>query len=75
MGTINGLPGNPHFNEADYNNDNFALSQAVLALAFEQRTATLTALLVASETSVQIAGIDYSELADEIKLRIGAVKK
>jgi hypothetical protein len=43
----NPLPGNRHFAEGnrDNGNENYNLTQAVLALAFEQRTANLIAAL------------------------------
>jgi len=68
-----GLAGNPHFKEAnDYNgSENYNLAQAMLALAFEQRTASMIALLAAGYGTVKVTGIDYPELGDEIMMRIG----
>lgn len=43
---------------------------ATLALAYEQRTANLLALMNMSFTAVEVAGVDYSKLADEIKERL-----
>lgn len=71
-----GLPGNPHFADLiSLTNIEEVKVSATLALAYEQRTATLVALLASGFNTVQIAGIDYSELADEIKTRIGTVIK
>lgn len=45
---VNPLPGNPHAepgNYADIDSSPYTLAQATLALAFEQRTANLIAML------------------------------
>jgi hypothetical protein len=70
-----GLEGNPHFADVTTTDTN-VLQQisATLTLAYEQRTASLVALLVAGFSTVKVEGIDYSELADEIKMRIGGQK-
>lgn len=41
-----------------------------MALAFEQRTANMIALLVAGYASVQVGGVDYHELANQIVARL-----
>ena len=49
---MSAMDGNPHFEEGDHDNgsDNYNLAQATMALAFEQRTATLVALYTASNS-------------------------
>jgi hypothetical protein len=68
-----GLAGNPHYELLHKEPMDLGSGQinATLALAHEQRTASLVALLVAGFSTVKVEGIDYSELADEIKMRIG----
>lgn len=67
-----GLEGNPHFVDliclAEPGDEQIA---ATLTLAYEQRTASLIALLAAGTTAVQVAGVDYSNVADQIKERLG----
>jgi hypothetical protein len=48
-----------------------SLVEATLALAYEQRTATLATLFVAGFNAVQVNGVDYEDLADQIKERLG----
>jgi hypothetical protein len=45
--------------------------EATLALAYEQRTANLIALLTAGYTAVEVNGVDYPKVADQIKERLG----
>lgn len=55
----NPIPGNPHFIEANHDNgsENFNVAQALLAVAFELRTANI----IASMQSVKVAGADGME--------------
>ncbi|WP_024817075.1 hypothetical protein [Arthrobacter sp. 31Y] len=48
-----------------------AQAEATLALAHEQRTTNLIALLDAGHSTAQIAGVDYEAVADQIKERLG----
>jgi hypothetical protein len=48
-----------------------ASTEATLALAYEQRTANLIALLDAGYSTAKVAGVDYTEVADQIKERLG----
>lgn len=66
------LPGNPHFEEGNYSSENYAQSQATMALAFEQRTANLIALWTdpnANESPMN--DLDYGGVAAQIKERLG----
>jgi hypothetical protein len=48
------LPGNPHFDEATYQEidaASYAQAQATLALAYEQRTASLIALYTSGDVT------------------------
>ena len=47
-----------------------AQAEATLALAYEQRTANLIAVLVAGQSVVQVAGVDYNLVANEISERL-----
>jgi hypothetical protein len=47
-----------------------ALTEATLALAYEQRTANLIALLTASFTAVRINGVDCGALGGQITERL-----
>lgn len=66
------MPGNPHVSGPDYDAnhetvDGYAQTQATLALAYEQRTATLVALLAQDN----LAGVDYGTLLRTINDRLG----
>ena len=66
------LPGNPHMQGADNGElpyESFAIAQATLALAYEQRTANLIALM-ADGASGPIPGVDYNTLANQIVARL-----
>ena len=68
---MSGLEGNPHYvNAKTLAPEDGGDIEATLALAYEQRTANLLALLVASHTAVQIAGVDYNALGDQIVARL-----
>ena len=67
-----GLAGNPHFVDVMALTDREGQQiSATLTLAFEQRTASMIALLAAGYGTVKVTGIDYPELGDEIMMRIG----
>lgn len=70
---MSNLPGNPHANvNADYadTNDGRINGEAILALAYEQRTASLVALFNDPHPE-GIPGIDYVEIARQIHERLG----
>lgn len=69
----NHLPGNPH--ETDYRTSEGDVAAATMALAFEQRTANMIAVLTSGFTTVQVAGIDYETLANQIVARLQPVKQ
>ena len=48
-----------------------AQAEATLALAYEQRTANLIALLDAGYSTAKVAGVNYEDVADLIKERLG----
>jgi hypothetical protein len=70
---MEGLKGNPHYQSAAYHSDGDefdqrrSLAEATLALAFEQRTANLIALMCSNKVSTKRA----TELRDEILYRLG----
>jgi hypothetical protein len=67
----NHLPGNPHYENAkSLGVEDGGGIEATLALAFEQRTANLISVLVAGYSAVQIGGVDYTTLADQIIARL-----
>lgn len=67
-----GLQGNPHFKDVTaFSEPEQQAVSATLALAYEQRTATLAALFVAGFNAVQVNGVDYEALSDQIKERLG----
>lgn len=66
------LPGNPHVTGADYDAnhetvDGYAQTQATLALAYEQRTATLVALMAQEN----LADVNYANVLLQITERLG----
>lgn len=64
------LPGNPHVEVLkDYADPRNSLEAvATLALAYEQRTATLAQLLLSHAT---VTGLDYNQLRQEVLTRLG----
>lgn len=71
-----GLEGNPHFTDVtclDQPGDQQIA--AILTLAYEQRTATLVALLAAGYDGAVINGLDYNALADQIVTRLQPINK
>jgi hypothetical protein len=71
--TTSNLPGNPHFSEANHDNgtENYNLAQAVLALAFEQRTANIIAAL----QPIRIAGTELLASREQATLQCSTVAK
>lgn len=65
-----GLEGNPHFVDLTCLEREDEQVAATLTLAYEQRTSNLIALLAARFTVVEVAGVDYDRLADQIKERL-----
>lgn len=70
---MSNLPGNPHANvNADYadTNDGRINGEALLALAYEQRMATLATLFNLPDDSA-IPGVDYTEAARQLSEGLG----
>ena len=70
---MSNLPGNPHANvNADYadTNDGRINGEAIMALAYEQRLATLATLFNVPDDSA-IPGVDYDEAARQLSEGLG----
>lgn len=73
---MSSLPGNPFAETHKVNgtlsedDGEWAIAQATLALAYEQRTATLVALMTTPD-EILIPGINYGEAARQIGPRLG----
>jgi len=67
---MSNLPGNPHANSGDYadTNDGRLTAEAIFALAYEQRTATLVQALLSDSL---VTDGKYDDIQAEVRKRLG----